>query len=204
MALSLALATVLGATAFVHGPRVTHPLALADRARRATNAVSTIAVFGASGRTGSEVVLQAMERGEKVSCLVRDRLRLKAPRDQAELGFRKGSMNNFTPTNNDKMARTEGSVLNRADVDAVFEGKNITGVVVALGGKTREVGETLLQDGTTHIIAACKEHGVKRISIISTVGAGDSMDQAPWTFKLLMKTMMQKNMDDKNAQEAHF
>ena len=204
MALTLALATVLGATAFVHGPRATHPLALADRARRATNAVSTIAVFGASGRTGSEVVLQAMERGEKVSCLVRDRLRLKAPRDQAELGFRKGSMNNFTPTNNDKMARTEGSVLNRADVDAVFEGKNITGVVVALGGKTREVGETLLQDGTTHIIAACKEHGVKRISIISTVGAGDSMDQAPWTFKLLMKTMMQKIMDDKNAQEALF
>ena len=30
------------------------------------------------------------------------------------------------------------------------------------------------------------------------------MDQAPWTFKLLMKTMMQKIMDDKNAQEALF
>merc|ERR1719231_50595 len=111
---------------------------------------------------------------------------------------------NFGPSTNDNIYRTEGDVLNRADVDEVFEGKDITGVVVALGGKTREVGLTLLQDGTTHIVAACKAHGVKRITIISTVGAGDSMDQAPWTFKLLMKTMMQKIMDDKNAQEGLF
>ena len=54
------LATALGATAFLPGPQATQPLALAGRARRATNAVSTIAVFGASGRTGSEVVLQAL------------------------------------------------------------------------------------------------------------------------------------------------
>ena len=40
--------------------------------------------------------------------------------------------------------------------------------------------------------------------IITTVGAGDTMDQAPWTFKLLMQTMMQKVIDDKNAQEALF
>ena len=74
-------------------------------------------------------------------------------------------------------------MLNRADVDAVFKDQDIKGVIVALGGKTREVGETLLQDGTPLIIDACKEHGVKRISIISSVGVGDSMDQAPWTFK---------------------
>ena len=111
LALSFPLATALTATTFVHGPWVTHPLALAHRARRSTDVVSTIAVFGASGRTGSEVVLQAMERGEKVSCLVRDRTRLKAPRDSAALGCRAGSMNNFTPTMNEQMARTEGTVL---------------------------------------------------------------------------------------------
>merc|ERR1719506_1472240 len=111
---------------------------------------------------------------------------------------------NFGPSTNDNMYRTEGSALNRADVDDVFEGKDITGVVIALGGKTREVGVTLCQDGTAHILAACKAHGVKRVSVVTTVGAGDTMDQAPWTFKLLMKTMMQKIIDDKNAQEALF
>jgi len=199
--LAASIATVLG---FLTGPQASRPLGLASRARRATDAVSTVAVFGGSGRTGSEVVLQAMERGEKVSCLVRDRTRLKAPRDSAELACRKGSMDNFTPTMNDQMVRTEGNVLNRADVDKVFEGNDITGVVVALGGKTREVGVTLCQDGTAHIIAACKEYGVKRITIVSTIGAGDTMDQAPWTFKILMKTMMQKIVDDKNAQENLF
>ena len=201
--LSLGVAAVLGVAAF--GRTATQPLVLAARARRAgADPQCALAVFGASGRTGSEVVLQALQRGESVSCLVRDRTRLKAPRDHSEMGLRKNSMMNFSPTTNDKMSTTEGSVLNREDVDAVFEGKNITGVVVVLGGKTREVGVTLCQDGTKQIIAACKEHGVKRISVVTTVGAGDTMDQAPWTFKILMKTMMQKIMDDKNAQEALF
>jgi len=180
------------------------PLVITARVTRAPAPVSTVAVFGASGRTGSEVVLQALQRGEKVSCLVRDRTRLKAPRDHPEMGLRKDSMMNFSPTTNDKMSTIEGSVLNREDVNAVFEGKDITGVVVVLGGKTREVGVTLCQDGTKQIIAACKEHGAKRISVVTTVGAGDTMDQAPWTFKILMKTMMQKIVDDKNAQEALF
>ena len=201
----LSLGIVLSATAFSPYSPATQSSILAARARRA-HAVPqcTIAVFGASGRTGSEVVLQALERGEKVSCLVRERGRLKAPRDHAEMGLKQGSMMNFSPTTNDKMSRTVGTVLNREDVDAVFEGKDITGVVVALGGKTREVGPTLCQDSTAHIIDACKAHGVKRISVITTVGAGDTMDQAPWTFKLLMNTMMSKIVEDKNAQEALF
>merc|ERR1719258_262798 len=113
-------------------------------------------------------------------------------------------MMNFSPTTNDDIYRTVGSALERADVDDVFEGKNVTGVVIALGGKTREGGLTLLQDGTSHIIPACIKYGVKRIAVVSTIGAGDTMDQAPWTFRILMRTMMQKIMDDKNAQEALF
>ena len=78
----------------------------------------------------------------------------------------------------------------------------VTGVVVALGGKTSDVGPTMLQDGTANIVAACKANGVKRISVVTTIGAGDSMDQAPWAFRLLMMTVMSSIMSDKNAQEA--
>ena len=62
-------------------------------------------------------------------------------------------------------------------MDKVFEGKGVTGVVVALGGKTKDVGATMLQDGTANIIAAMKANDVKRISVVTTIGAGDSMDQ---------------------------
>merc|ERR1719160_1506887 len=103
--LSLGVATVLSATAFNTYSTATQPLVLAARARRAcADPQCTIAVFGASGRTGSEVVLQALERGEKVSCLVRERGRLKAPRDHAEMGLKQGSMMNFSPTTNDNIS----------------------------------------------------------------------------------------------------
>ena len=112
-------------------------------------------------------------------------------------GFTEGA-----PLMSDKITVVEGSVTNKADVDKVFSAGDVTGVVVALGGKTSDVGATMLQDGTANIIAACKANGVKRISVVTTIGAGDSMDQAPWAFRLLMMTVMSSIMADKNAQES--
>jgi len=148
---------------------------------------NSIAVFGASGGTGSEAVLQALQRGEAVSCLVRDKSKLQSPR---------GSF----PTT-ETLNVVQGTVTSQADVDKVFEGQDVTGVVVALGGKTKDVGATMLQDGTQNIINAMKKNGVKRLSVVTTIGAGDSMDQAPWAFRLLMMTVMSSIMADKNAQE---
>jgi len=154
----------------------------------------SIAVFGASGGTGSEAVLQALERDESVTCLVRDQSKLLSPRSSG--GYTSGS-----PFNADTLKIVQGSVTDQADVDAVFSTGDVTGVVVALGGKTKDVGPTMLQDGTANIIKACKANGVKRIAVVTTIGAGDSMDQAPWAFRLLMMTVMSSIMADKNAQE---
>jgi len=126
---------------------------------------------------------------------VRDLAKLKAPRSAA--GFVEGEA-----FGSDKLAVTQGSVTNKADVDKVFEGGKVTGVVIALGGKTSDVGPTMLQDGTSNSIAAMKANGVKRVSVVTTIGAGDSMDQAPWAFRLLMMTVMSSIMSDKNAQEG--
>jgi hypothetical protein len=37
-------------------------------------------------------------------------------------------------------------------VDRVFEGKGVTGAVVCLGGKTKDVGKTMLTDGTARVM----------------------------------------------------
>ena len=171
----------------------------ARTARRATDVECSIAVFGAAGQTGSEAVLQALERGEEVTALVRDRTKMKAPRSAA--GFTAGSAEWLQ---SDKLTVATGDVTKQADVDAVFAGKGVTGVVVALGGKTKDVGPTMLQDGTRNIINAMKANGVTRISVVTTIGAGDSMDQAPWAFRLLMMTVMSSIMADKNEQEGLF
>jgi len=97
-----------------------------------------------------------------------------------------------------------GTVTSQEDVNKVFEGNDVTGVVVALGGKTKDVGETMLQDGTACIVNACKQYGVKRISVVTSIGAGDSEKQAPFFFKVLMMTVMKGIFTDKNAQEALF
>ena len=58
------------------------------------------------------------------------------------------------------LARTSClSHTNHGDVDAVFEGKGVTGVVVALGRKTSDVGMTMLQDGTAHTVSAVSHQG---------------------------------------------
>ena len=65
-------------------------------------------------------------------------------------------------------------VTNQADVDKVFEGQDVEGVVIALGGKTKDVGPTMLTDGTKCVIDACKKYGVKRIAVVTSIGCGDS------------------------------
>ena len=121
----------LPATAFA-------PAAAAGRLARRPTALDAIAVFGATGQTGKETVFQALGRGEKVSCLCRDTSRLVAPDRCAEGGKRMQA---------EGLTAVQGDVTSAADVAKVFEGQDVTGVVVALGGKTADVGPTMLTDG---------------------------------------------------------
>jgi uncharacterized protein YbjT (DUF2867 family) len=104
------------------------------------------------------------------------------------------------PIKDDNLTLIQGDVTKMSDVEKVFD-KGIDGVVVALGGKTSDVGETMLRDGTANIIAAMKAKGVKRLAVVTSIGAGDSENQAPFFFKVLMWTAMKKIFEDKNAQE---
>ena len=61
------------------------------------------------------------------------------------------------------MHRYKGSVTNAADVEKVFEGGDVEGVIISLGGKTKDVGPTMLTDGTATVIAAiCVKSNFRR------------------------------------------
>lgn len=156
--------------------------------------MKTIAVFGASGLTSSECVYQALKNGDKVVGLTRNPDNLKIPAGS-------GGTEAGNPINDSNLTMIAGSVTNAADVAKVFEAGPIDGVIVGLGGKTSDVGETMLTDGTKVIMDAMKENDVKRIAVITSIGAGDSKDQAPFFFKVLMATAMKKIFNDKNNQE---
>jgi putative NADH-flavin reductase len=165
--------------------------------RRLTCPSMSIAVFGGSGLLGSEIVYQASQRGEDVVAFVRDPSKLVVPAGS-------GGSNAGQRLESDRIKVVKGSVTNYDDVEKAFEGNDVTSVIVALGGKTKDVGKTMLTDGTTNIIKVMKARNVKRISVVTSIGAGDSQNQAPFFFKVLMFTVMKNIFEDKNNQESLF
>jgi len=133
--------------------------------QRGTNSQldATIAVIGASGLTSAECVYQLLEAGDTVIGLTRNPGNLKIPQGS-------GGSSADQPLVSDKLNCIAGDVTNMEDVRKVFEAGDIDGVIVGLGGKTSDVGETMLTDGTKNVIAAMKEKGVTRISVVSSIG----------------------------------
>ena len=100
----------------------------------------SVAVFGATGLTGRECTHQLLERGVPVRALCRDPSKLLTPL---------GSTGKEDLVENDQLYKYKGSVTSAADVEKVFEGGDVEGVIISLGGKTKDVGPTMLTDGTT-------------------------------------------------------
>ncbi|KAG5176303.1 flavine reductase [Tribonema minus] len=193
-----ALVASLGpAAAFVSTSSFAPRTAQGAGVRHASPLQMSIAVFGASGLLGSEVTYQALQRGEDVIAFLRDPSKLVVPAGS-------GGPDAGKPLKSDKLKVVQGSVVSYDDVTKAFAGGDVTGVVVALGGKTKDVGKTMLTDGTSNIIKAMKANGVKRIAAVTSIGAGDSENQAPFFFKVLMFTVMKNIFEDKNNQEALF
>ena len=78
------------------------------------------------------------------------------------------------PLTDPNLTMIAGDVTKPADVAKVFEAGSVDGVVVALGGKTSDVGDTMLTVGTQNVIDAMKKNDVKRMSVVTSIGAGDS------------------------------
>lgn len=131
---------------------------------------ATIAVFGCSGLLAKECVYQALKDGNTVVGLTRNPSNVDIPQGS-------GGADAGKPLTGPKLTVIAGDVTKQVDVDKVFATGKIDGVVVALGGKTKDVGETMLRDGTSNVIKAMKDNGVKRLSVVTSIGAGDSEDQ---------------------------
>jgi FlaA1/EpsC-like NDP-sugar epimerase len=139
---------LVGPTSAFHSSfaRGTAPLAAVKS--QSALCMKTIAVFGASGLTGSECVYQALKDGDNVIGLTRNPNNLKIPKGS-------GGVDADKPLTDHKLIMIAGDVTKKADVDKVFE-NDVDGVIVALGGKTSEVGETMLTDGTK--VCTCTIH----------------------------------------------
>ena len=168
--------------------------------RRGALALSakTIAVFGSTGGVGLEAIYQSLGMGDTVRALARTPANIIVPPGSG------GVSKQGWPLTSPALTVVQGDVTRYEDVAKVMEG-GVDRVVVALGGSTTEVGTTMLTDGTRNIIRAMKEVGrTSKVCVVTSIGAGESYDQAPFLFKVIMWTALKDAFVDKNKQESLF
>lgn len=137
-----------------------------------------LAVFGATGGTGEQIVQQALAAGHTVAVLVRDSAKFKI-RDA-------------------RLTVITGNVLTQADVDRTVADAD---AVVCTLGNTRNNPEQVVTNGTRNIITAMRQKDIQRLIVVSSLGVGDSKGQVPFFFKVVAATFLRKVMQDKEAQE---
>ena len=138
-----------------------------------------LAIFGATGGTGRLVAEKALAQGYEVSALVRDPGRLALVHD--------------------RLTVVTGNVLDTVAVEQTLNG---AGAAIISLGNTSNNPDYIVSEGTRVILAAMKKLAVPRVVVVSSIGVGDSKDQVPFFFKMLMKSALKKPMEDKERQEA--
>jgi len=111
-----------------------------------------ILIVGATGGTGRQLVLRALERGLKVTALVRDPSKLEVKHPDLTI--------------------VRGDVLDYASVEAAVRSQDA--VVSALGHRQFFYPTRILSQGTANIVKAMEAHGVTRIVCETSLGIGDS------------------------------
>lgn len=137
-----------------------------------------IAIVGAAGRTGKELVIQAQERGHSVRALTRD-----ASKINSELG---------------DVETAVADVLDPATLDDAL--RSVDAVIVSLGGKELNDASTR-SVGTQNIVNAMKRVGVERILIVSTAGVGESFQQLSEGGQQAVRTVIRVAVEDHTRQE---
>lgn len=135
-----------------------------------------IAVFGATGDTGKQIVEQALAEGIEVVAYARNPAKLKI--------------------NDEHLTVIQGELSDAASVETAI--KATDAVLSALGPRGGSKNKPLTR-GMQNIITGMKNQGVRRLIITSTLSAKDSKDKSDFKTKAmvnLVKTTMHSAYED--------
>jgi putative NADH-flavin reductase len=126
-----------------------------------------IALFGASGQTGQQFLIQALEKGYAIKALVRNL--------------------DSIPQKSSNLELIQGDVLNLVDVEKTIEGCD---VVISLFGHVKNSPEWLQSDGTNNIIKAMKKYKIDKIVSLSGGGLPFPEKDEPKFMDKIIRTIM--------------
>lgn len=113
-----------------------------------------LAIFGATGQTGQQLVRQALDAGHEVVVLARTPSRLELQHERLRV--------------------VPGSLLDADRVDEVIRGAD---AVLSVLGPTSNKPEFVVSQGIEHILAAMQRHGVRRTILTAGAGVRDPRDR---------------------------
>ncbi|MBB3005342.1 putative NADH-flavin reductase [Paraburkholderia tropica] len=141
----------------------------------------TIALFGATGPTGRHIIEEALKHGYNLSVYTRDARKLASFAGRVDI--------------------VVGDLQDQSAIAKCVQGADA--VISALGPNSLKVqGDKPVMHGLTHIIAAMKHAGVRRLIQISTAAYRDPKDGfafKPHAFALLFKVIARKGYEDIKA-----
>ena len=122
---------------------------------------------------------QALEKGHQVTAFVRDPSRISIEHNQVNV--------------------VTGDVFDPESVAKAVEGQDA--VICALGSSDLKK-TTVRAEGTANIIQAMREHGIKRLLVVTAMGTGESWNTLSMVNKFFYATLLKSSREDHEAQEA--
>ena len=144
-----------------------------------------VVVFGATGKTGTEIVSQALAKKHEVTAFARDPSRL--------------TLENKTESWEDRLRLVSGDVFDFSAVKQAVKGKEA--VICSLGSNSL-AKTTVRSQGTANIVLAMEEEHVDRLLVVSAMGTGESWSSLSFTNKLFYATLLRSSRQDHEAQET--
>ena len=137
-------------------------------------------VFGATGGTGRELLIQALDQEHSVTAYARDPATIE-------------------DIQHSRLTVVRGDVLDAATVKSAVAGHD--GILVAIGaGATRT---TLREEGTRNVVEAMQRSGVKRLVCLSSLGVGESRANLSFFTKyVVVGIFLRHAFTDHERQEA--
>ena len=138
-----------------------------------------LVIFGATGKTGIEIVRQALEKGHAVTAFLRDSSRL--------------------AIKHERLSTIAGDVFDPASVAQAVQGQDAVICALGAGGDLKKT--TVRTTGTINIISGMQKHNVKRLLAITAMGVGESWDSLSLINKLFLAVLLKSAREDHEAQE---
>lgn len=137
-------------------------------------------VFGASGKTGREVVRQALARGYAVTAFVRETARL--------------------PIAHANLRLVAGEISNPEAITRVVAGQ--TAIISTLGVGQPLTHDQAVIDGVRSIARAAEQASVERLLYLSFIGVHASRHAAGFVLRQLATTLLRHEVADHEVKEA--